>query len=106
MVGTINLIGKKLNYLAGKTNVIAQNISRAEVPGYQRMDVKPFKEVLKNQKGKGLHLQSSDVVQTNHEVLPEYEMNKLNTVYMDHQFLINQIKTMYGMMDNVMGTKS
>lgn len=108
MVGIVNLLGKKLSYLSAKTNVLSQNISKAEIPGYQRRDIKPFQEVLKNQRGHhgGLVFKGNDMIETNHEIIPEYEVNKMNDVYIEHQMTINHIKTMYSMMDTVMGTKN
>lgn len=45
-IALFSLIGKKLDFIATRHTLLAQNVAHADTPGYKARDLKPFSAVL------------------------------------------------------------
>ena len=53
-----SLAERRLNWLARRQDVLAQNVANANTPGYQPKDIKPFSAVLDHQESLGVNRSS------------------------------------------------
>lgn len=108
------LVHQKLDYYAKKAEVTAHNITHAELKGFKRQELEPFKEVLrksplkKTKNGtlkdiKEFKLSEKNVKQTNEEIRVEVENMNLAHGTVEHDNLVKMLKSFYGMYKAIIG---
>lgn len=101
----MTLMSKKISYLGAQSQITAENISKADIPGYTRKELKSFQDVMNHthEKNGELQIKKSDIVQTKESVSADWESFNMTMTSMDHQAMVNMYSKYLGMFKAIFG---
>lgn len=101
----MTLMSKKIAYLGAQSQVTAENISKADIPGYNRKELKSFQDIMNHshEKNRELQIKKSDVIQTKESVSADWESFDMTMTSMDHQAMVNMYSKYLGMFKAIFG---
>lgn len=102
----VSLLHQRLQYLSKRTQILTENIARADIPGALRKDLKPFRELLRKKSldtaknpitsdPLNMEIKATDVKEYKKEIEREMEVLELNHNSLNHQSLIDILSTMH-----------
>ncbi|MBI1954240.1 MAG: hypothetical protein HYS39_01385 [Proteobacteria bacterium] len=102
-------MNQRLRWLSHKSQLLNQNIAHADIPGYNRKDIKPFESLVDLRK-KSLSVSTpfnkTAYLDTQEPVAREWEIVALTEVASDYQAVIALYRKYMGLIKSVIGKPS
>ena len=100
---TLNSLVGKMTWNIARGQRISSNIANYDVPNYQRLDIKPFKQSIITSPLHNETLLSVQSTRHGHEMSREEEMLKLSENTSNYQANLNLLKKYFGLLKTVIG---
>jgi flagellar basal body rod protein FlgB len=110
----ISLMHQRLQYLSKRSQILTENIARADIIGAKRKDIKPFEDLVNRKKiekassssskiGYNLNIKNNDLITFNQEIERELEILDLSHNSLNHQAIIDVLGTMHRLYKTAIG---
>jgi flagellar basal body rod protein FlgB len=106
------IMNQRLQWLNKRGQVITSNIANAEIPSMARKELRSFKQIVKRQNQLGnqkvidynpLQIGVDDVFKTKSEISREMETLEMTHNNIEHDALINIVRSLHKMMRTIVG---
>jgi flagellar basal-body rod protein FlgB len=106
MIGStksMNLLINKMGWQVARSERFSQNIANVDTPGYKRVDIAPFDQIVKEMNGQNNITSSIRDIQSDAEITREGEIMNLTETVSNYQSNLHIFKKYLGLLKTVIG---